>query len=271
MTILQILVLAIVQGLTEFLPISSSAHLILTPAFADWPDQGLGFDLAVHVGTLIAVVSYFRHDVRQLFVGWCQSLAGRQSLEGRLAWYVILATIPACVVGLVFMDFIETWGRSIIVIACTTIFFGLLLGLADRFAGKLDLSNLRWGGALSVGLAQAIALIPGTSRSGITITAGLFLGLGRKAASRFSFLMAIPITALAAGAKLVDMVQEPVPVDWMALALGVLLSAITAFLAIHYFLKWLNRFGLWPYVWYRLALGILLLVLLYSGFFGNGA
>ena len=268
MTLLQILVLAIVQGLTEFLPISSSAHLILTPAIADWPDQGLGFDLAVHVGTLIAVVSYFRSDIRGLFVGWCQSLTGRRSTESRLAWYVILATIPTGIVGILLMDVIEVWGRSVAVIATTTIVFGLLLGLADRFAGKLDLGSLRWGGALSIGLAQTLALIPGTSRSGITITAGLFLGLDRKAASRFSFLMAIPITALAAGAKLVDMVQESAPVDWVALGIGTLLSAITAFLAIHYFLKWLDRFGLWPYVWYRLGLGAVLLALLYSGFFG---
>jgi undecaprenyl-diphosphatase len=267
MTILQILVLAIVQGLTEFLPISSSAHLILTPAVADWPDQGLGFDLAVHVGTLIAVVTYFRSDISALFLGWCQSLKGRHSSDSRLAWYVILATVPTGVVGLMFMDRIEEWGRSVAVIATTTIVFGLLLGLADRCAGKLGLSSLRWGGALTVGLAQALALIPGTSRSGITISAGLFLGLDRKAASRFSFLMAIPITALAAGAKLVDMVQEAAPVEWTALAIGTLLSAITAFLAIHYFLKWLDRFGLWPYVWYRLALGGVLLVLLYSGFF----
>lgn len=268
MTILQILVLAIVQGLTEFLPISSSAHLILTPALADWPDQGLGFDLAVHVGTLIAVVSYFRADIGALAAGWFQSLRGQHSSDSRLAWYVILATIPTGIVGILFMDFIEVSGRSVAVIATTTIVFALLLGLADRFAGRLDLKSLRWGGALTVGLAQTLALIPGTSRSGITITAGLFLGLNREAASRFSFLMAIPITALAAGAKLVDMIEEPVAVDWLALFIGTLLSAVTAFLAIHYFLKWLNRFGLWPYVWYRLALGAMLLALLYSGFFG---
>lgn len=267
MTLLQILVLAIVQGLTEFLPISSSAHLILTPALADWPDQGLGFDLAVHVGTLFAVVTYFRRDIAALISGWCRSLGGQRSEDSRLAWYLVLATIPTGLVGILFMDQIEHWGRSVAVIATTTIVFGLLLGLADRFAGKLDLASLRWPGALVIGLAQVLALIPGTSRSGITITAGLFLGLDRKAAARFSFLMAVPITALAAAAKLAAMVRDSVPVDWVALAIGTLLSALTAFLAIHYFLKWLNRFGLWPYVWYRLALGVLLLALLYGGFF----
>lgn len=269
MTLLQIFVLAIVQGLTEFLPISSSAHLILTPAVADWPDQGLGFDLAVHVGTLFAVVTYFRADLAALFSGWIRSLSGQHSQDSRLAWYLVLGTIPAGLVGLAFMEQIELAGRSVAVIATTTVVFGLLLGLADRFAGKLDLSSMRWPSALVIGMAQALALIPGTSRSGITITAGLFLGLDRKAAARFSFLLAIPITALAAGAKLVDMIQEAAPVDWIALALGTVLSAITAFLAIHYFLKWLNRFGLWPYVWYRLALGAVLFALLYSGFFAN--
>ncbi|QCF24676.1 undecaprenyl-diphosphate phosphatase [Hydrocarboniclastica marina] len=269
MTTLQILVLAIVQGLTEFLPISSSGHLILTPALADWPDQGLGFDLAVHVGTLLAVVVYFRQDIRSLASAWWKSLRGSPSADSRLAWYVVLGTVPAGLVGLLFMDFIEEWARSVAIIATTTILFGLLLGLADRMAGRLDLTNMRWGGALFVGVAQALALVPGTSRSGITITAGLFLGLSRKAAARFSFLLAIPITALAASAKLFTMVREDVPVDWVALLSGTVFSAITAFIAIHFFLKWLDQFGLWPYVWYRLALGTVLLVLLYSGFFGS--
>lgn len=269
MTLLQILVLAVVQGLTEFLPISSSAHLILTPALADWPDQGLGFDLAVHVGTLIAVVAYFRRDIAEIVGGWFRSFRGPASTESRLGWYLILATIPTGIVGLLFMGLIETEGRSVALIATTTIFFGLLMGLADRYAGERKLTQLRWPGALAIGLAQVLALVPGTSRSGITITAGLFLGLDRKAAARFSFLMAIPITALAALAKLVDMLQAPEPVEWLALTIGVILSAFTAFLAIHYFLKWLNRFGLWPYVWYRVALGLLLFGLLYSGFFGH--
>lgn len=267
MTLFQVLVLAIVQGITEFLPISSSAHLILTPAIADWQDQGLGFDLAVHVGTLIAVVAYFRRDIRALISGWWKSLGGQHSTESRLAWYVIMATIPTGLAGILVIDLVEDWGRSVAIIATTTIVFGLLLGLSDRYAGKLELENMRWGGALTVGLAQVLALIPGTSRSGITITAGLFLGMDRTAASRFSFLLAIPITLLAAALKLVSMIQESTPVDWSALAIGTLLSAMTAFVTIHYFLKWLNRFGLWPYVWYRLALGLVLFALLYSGFF----
>ena len=198
MELTHIIWLALVQGLTEFLPVSSSAHLILVPQLLGWPDQGLDFDVAVHLGTLIAVVAYFRHDIVKLFLAWFASITKRtMTPEARLAWGVILGTIPAGLVGLLFKDYIEVYLRSPMVIAATTIIFGLLLWLADRRA-RLERSelSLNWQDFLVIGGAQAIALIPGTSRSGITLTAGLLLGLTREAAARYSFLVSIPISVL---------------------------------------------------------------------------
>lgn len=256
MDFIHALILGIVQGITEFLPISSSAHLILTPVLGGWEDQGVAFDLAVHVGTLLAVVIYFRHDVGTLLRDAFYSLRQRRQVgHSRLAWAVVIGTIPTGLAGLLLLDLIETSLRSVQVIFITTLFFGLLLGWAD-FTGKKQRSidSITWKDAIWVGLAQSLALIPGTSRSGATITAGLMLGLERQAASRFSFLLAIPITALAASVKLLEVASENVPVDWQAFLIGTLTSFITALTAIHYFLKWLNQFGMWPYVIYRLLL-----------------
>ncbi|HDZ16321.1 MAG TPA: undecaprenyl-diphosphate phosphatase, partial [Methylophaga aminisulfidivorans] len=179
MDFLHILALAILQGLTEFLPISSSAHLILLPIIADWQDQGLAFDVAVHVGTLSAVILYFRKTIVILSADWFSSLKQRQSVgDSKLAWAVIFGTIPVGLAGLFLGDYVETSLRSPLVIAITTIVFGLLLGWADWRGKRIRNENqLTWHDVLFIGIAQAIALIPGTSRSGITITAGLMLGL----------------------------------------------------------------------------------------------
>jgi undecaprenyl-diphosphatase len=256
--------LGIIQGITEFLPISSSAHLILTPALTGWQDQGVAFDLAVHVGTLLAVVLYFRRDLTALVVDGLQSLKQRKIIgQGRMAAYLVAGTIPAGLAGLLLLDLIESDLRSVQVIFGTTVLFGLLLGWADlRMRGNRELGALTWKDALIVGAAQALSLVPGTSRSGATITAGLMLGLSRQAASRFSFLLAIPITALAASAKLVDVAESGASVDWAAFAIGGAVSFVTALTAIHYFLKWLNRFGMWPYVIYRLLLAAVIYVVL---------
>ncbi len=263
MDLIQITVLALVQGLTEFLPISSSAHLILVPVLTHWQDQGLAFDVAVHVGTLLAVVGYFRHELGRMIVAWFDSLRRRRlSPDGRLAWGVLLGTIPAGLAGLAFKDFIETSLRSPLVIATTTVVFGLLLGVADRWGrrrrGEYDMA---WRDVLLIGAAQALALVPGTSRSGITMTAGLFLGLTREAAARFSFLLSIPIIALAGGLLTLDLVAAAEPVDWAALGLGVALSALAAYTCIYLFLKLLERMGMLPFVVYRLLLGALLFAL----------
>lgn len=258
-----ILALAILQGLTEFLPISSSAHLILLPLIAGWEDQGLAFDVAVHVGTLSAVIFYFRNTLKKLIQDWTQSLILRkQSGDSYLAWAVLLGTIPAGLAGLLLNDLVDTHLRSPLVIAITTIGFGLVLGWADWYGKRQrTLTHLNWKDILYIGLAQAISLIPGTSRSGITMTAGLMLGLNRQAAAQFSFLLSIPIIILAGGWITVKLLKSAIPIDWMVLGFGAFFSAISAYLCIHFFMKIINQIGMWPFVLYRLLLGCVLLVL----------
>jgi undecaprenyl-diphosphatase len=263
METLQIVVLAIVQGLTEFLPISSSAHLILVPVILKWPDQGLVFDVAVHVGSLLAVMLFFRHEIIAMTQAWFASvLKKRHSRDSRLAWWVILGTLPAVVFGLFFKDVVETDLRSPLVIAWATIGFGMLLGVADRVQRHVrDEYSMSWKDVLLIGFFQALALIPGTSRSGITMTAGLFLGLNRQAAARFSFLLSIPLIVASGVFKTKDLMESAVPVEWGMLLLAVVLSAGSAWLCIHFFLQLINRIGMMPFVIYRLVLGVFLLYL----------
>ncbi|MGC9385606.1 MAG: undecaprenyl-diphosphate phosphatase [Hydrogenovibrio sp.] len=260
---IQIAWLAIIQGLTEFLPISSSGHLILMPQLFGWPDQGLAFDVAVHIGTLTAVLWYFRQDVWYMTRDWSQSLVTRQpTSNSRLAWWVILATIPAVAFGLVINNGLENSLRDPLIIAATTIGFGALLWWSDVKGQRIrDEHSLRFKDIVIIGLAQALALIPGTSRSGITMTAALMLGLTREAAARFSFLLSIPIILGAGLLKLRDLLKSDLPVDWTAMIAGVIISAVTAYIVIALFLKWINTIGMAPFAWYRFALGALLLVL----------
>ena len=263
MDFIQIIALALLQGLTEFLPISSSAHLILLPIIAGWEDQGLAFDVAVHVGTLTAVVLYFRKTLTTLSVDWLASISQRSMIgESRLAWAVLLGTIPVGLAGLLLGDIIETHLRSPLIIAITTIVFGLMLGWADwRSKQQRDEQGLSFFDVLFIGFAQAIALIPGTSRSGITITAGLMLGLTRQAAARFSFLLSIPVIILAGGLKAIELIQSDLATDWFAIMMGTGSSAISAYICIHFFLKMIEKIGMWPFVLYRLVLGAILLQL----------
>jgi len=256
-----ILVLALLQGITEFLPISSSAHLILVPVLSGWADQGLAFDVAVHVGTLAAVVAYFRVEILTIITDWLRSLVTRQSTpDSRLGWAVIFGTIPVGIAGLLLNDFVETVLRSPLVIALASIGFGLLLWWSDaRGARVRDEHSLGWKDVLTIGCAQALALIPGTSRSGITMTAGLALGLTRQGAARFSFLLSVPVIFLAGGLKAKELIASQAAVDWGALALGAGISGLSAYLCIHYFLKLLERTGMLPFVVYRVALGVVLL------------
>ncbi len=260
MDIIQIIVLALVQGLTEFLPISSSAHLILVPLITGWQDQGLAFDVAVHVGTLTAVVLYFRKEIGTMFLAWIDSLKGNHSEDSKLAWGVLIGTIPVGIAGLLFKDYIAGNLRTELVIAITTILFGLLLWYADR-SGKRnrDEHTLSWKDIIIVGCAQAVALIPGTSRSGITITAGLMLGLTAPAAARFSFLLSIPVIVLAGGMETLDYLEVANAGDVNDLIYGALISAFSAYLCIHYFLKLLEKINMTPFVIYRLLLGVVLL------------
>lgn len=265
MELWHIIVLAVIQGLTEFLPISSSAHLILPSQVFGWPDQGLAFDVAVHVGTLAAVIWYFRAEVGRLTVAWVgDAVRGRVGQDSGLAWAVIAGTIPAGLAGLLLNDFIETSLRSGLVIAVSTIGFGLVLWWSDAVGRRnRDLPALTMKDAVIIGVAQALALIPGTSRSGITITAALFLGFGREAAARFSFLLSIPLILAAGLLKTLELVEQGGATDWAAIALGAALSFVSAVVCIHLFLKFLERLGLMPFVIYRLVLGLLLLVVLW--------
>ncbi|MGB5444906.1 MAG: undecaprenyl-diphosphate phosphatase [Psychromonas sp.] len=267
MSTLQIVVLALIQGLTEFLPISSSAHLILPSQLLGWPDQGLAFDLILNIGTLSAVLIYFRMEVFNMSKAWVGNLRGEPSTQdSRLAWWIVWATVPAAIIGFLGKSLVETYLRSGYVIAVTTTIFGLLLWWADAKAQQLKTeyqTGLR--GALFIGCAQVLALIPGTSRSGITLTAGLMLGLTRNAAARFSFLMSIPIIAMASGYDLLKFILSDEYVDWQMLFLGAGISFVSAILCIHAFLILLNKVGMMPFVIYRLLLGGFLFYVLSGG------
>ncbi len=252
--------LAILQGLTEFLPISSSAHLVIPSFFLDWPDQGLAFDVAVHVGSLCAVMLYYRKDLIAMAGDWLRSLpSGTATEDSRAVWYIALATVPAGVIGLGMEDFIETNARSVPVIATTTLVFGIMLGLADRYASRAPGSApLTLAAAMLIGVAQSLALVPGVSRSGITMTAALFLNMSRQGAARFSFLLSIPVIAGAGLFKTWELIQQSGAVDWNVLMVGAALSGVTAYLCIALFLRFLDRVGFMPFVYYRVLLAAVL-------------
>ena len=254
---IQIIVLALIQGITEFLPISSSGHLVLPSLLTDWPDQGLAFDVGVHFGTLLAVIVYFRSTLFEMANSTLQWPVHRRYDE-HLDWVLklALATLPAAVVGLLGKDFIEANLRSVVVIATTTVVFGLLLGFADRKRGES--TQVGWDHATWIGLAQALALIPGTSRSGITITAALLLGLARTTAARFSFLLAIPTIAGAQLLLTLDLVETGFNAQWRDLLAGAAIAGLSAFWCIHFFILLVERTGMLPYVVYRLLLGLCL-------------
>ncbi|WP_094752652.1 undecaprenyl-diphosphate phosphatase [Psychromonas sp. CD1] len=265
MTTFQTVVLALIQGLTEFLPVSSSAHLILPSVLLGWPDQGLAFDVVLNFGTLSAVLIYFRHEISSMSRAWCYSLKSRkQTQDSKLAWWILFSTIPAAVIGFLLKDLVATYLRSGYVIAVTTLVFGLLLGWADS-RGTFLKNEYQTGfkGAMIIGFAQVLALVPGTSRSGITITAALMLGLTREAAARFSFLMSIPIIAMASGYNLLQFVLSDQSVNWSGLMLGVVITFFSAILCIHVFLLILNKVGMLPFVIYRIFLSALLFYVLF--------
>ena len=278
MPLTHIVVLALIQGITEFLPVSSSAHLIFPSQILGWQDQGLAFDVAVHLGTLLAVIVYYYRDLVQIAGHTLLSIVKRSNTpQSRLGWYIVLATIPAGLAGLVLEGYISTIARSIHVIAYTTIGFGLLLGLASYLNRKMNwntvvnvpqgrpdsLRRMTLVQTIIIGLAQALALIPGTSRSGITLTAGLFLGLRPEAAARFSFLLSIPIiiaSALLEGYKLV--VYEPQGANPIEMLIGITISFITALIVISMFMRYISKSGMALFVIYRLLLGAVLLYLI---------
>lgn len=258
---LQLVILSLVQGISEFLPVSSSAHLILVPVLTEWEDQGLAFDVALHLGSLLAVVLYFRRDLVAMTASWFRSLQTREpDADARLAWAVLFGTIPVGLAGLAFKDTIETVLRSPLYLAAGLIVFGIVLAWADlRHRGTRTEAQINWKDVLVIGCAQALALFPGTSRSGITITAALFMGMNREAASRFSFLLSIPVIVLASGLQIKSLLETPAPIQWGAMAAGIALSGASAYLCIHYFLAFIKRIGMMPFVAYRIVLGVILI------------
>lgn len=261
-------VLGALQGLTEVLPISSSAHLILVPWLLGWPESGLTFDVALHLGTLIALSLYFRRDIAELAVNALSGLAGGvRSSATRLPWYIIAGCVPAAIVGMTLEEPIEEIFRSNqAIIAALLIGFGLLLALADTMGSKrwrMDRVDLR--AAMLIGLAQCLALLPGVSRSGVTITAALFLGFSRETAARFSFLLSLPIVAGAALLKVGHLVGQGIPEgELQPLLIGIAVSALFGYISVALLLKLVQRYSLYPFVWYRLLAGGLVLLFLFN-------
>ena len=258
MTYLHAIVLGLVQGITEFLPISSSGHLILVPHIFGWPDQGQAFDAVIHIGTFAALVAYFRVELVKLATG---------ALSTRVALILLGATIPAGIGGLLFAKAIEANMRTPLLIAATTAFWGVVMWVADRRASGIPedredpLERVGWARGMTVGVAQAIALIPGTSRSGITITAGLGTGLDRATAARFSFLLGIPITAAAGGYKLLQLMKSGMPSGETGPLIAALVAAfLSGWLAVWFLVGYLRRRSLTPFVIYRLLLATAIVI-----------
>ena len=264
MDILQLIVLGIVQGLTEFLPVSSSAHLVLTSILLGWDDQGLVIDIAAHAGSLCAVIAYFRKELGNMLLAITRPSAAESASDIKMIISIVIATLPIVIAGLLFSSAIEEYLRSAHVIVFTTIFFALLLLYADRTAKNInDEYQLKWHGLIFNGCAQALALIPGTSRSGITLTAGLMLGLTRVAAARFSFLISIPTILAAILYKAIQVGNNQAPVDVMSAFTVFVVSGVVAYACIDVFLRLVSKIGIMPFVIYRLLLGVFLIGFLY--------
>lgn len=264
MNVFQALVLGIVQGLAEFLPISSSAHLSLVPYIFGWQDPGLAFDVALHLGTLAAVLWYFRVEWIALTKAGFDILRTRrvEGEEQRRALHIVIATIPGAIAGLLLRKYAETIFRAPVLTAIALIVMGALLWAADRFAPQARaLKDFRWTDALLIGLAQVFALLPGVSRSGSTMTAGRALGFDRTGAATFSFLMSMPITAAAAVVKVPEALREGVT---LPIVVGILASGISGWLAISVLLKYVSSKSFGVFAIYRFVLGAAVLLLIYT-------
>lgn len=260
MDFLQVIVLALVQGISEFLPISSSAHLVLVPKLLGWQDQGLAFDVAVHVGTLTAILFYFKDSLKKLLADFFASIMQRKKVgDSTLVWSVGFATLPVGLCGLALNDIIEQYARSGIIIAITTILFALVLFIADKNHGLKSEYDMTIKLAFIIGLAQAIALIPGVSRSGITMSAALLLGFNRTASANFSFLMSIPVILLAGLLETVKLANSPCHISWSDLILGTVISGVSAYICVRLFVVLISKMSMLPFVVYRLVLGVFLI------------
>ena len=269
MDLTQAITLGAVQGITEFLPISSTAHLILVPWLMGWPDPGATFDVALHLGTLVALILYFRNDWLGLItsgIGWLRG--DRTDPTGHLAIYIVLATIPGALLGALFQHQIETALRSPLIISITLVALALLLVLAERVGRQTtDIKHITLPDSLTVGFAQALALVPGVSRSGITITAGLFRGMTRATAARFSFFLSTPIIAGAVAKKFLDLFKEGIPSGaTMPFIAGILVSGVVGYLSIAFLIRYLSTHNTYVFIYYRIALGFLVFLAFLGGF-----
>lgn len=270
MSILQAIVLGIVQGISEFLPISSSGHLILIPQLFGWPDQGAVFDVTMHLATLTAVLWVFKDEVKKLILGF---IGKGEKKDQRLAWMIIVATIPAVIAGVVFGDAIEVTFRSAKLVAVSLIFWGIVLAIADQVAERrtyshsevgagFSLRSVTWKNAIAAGIGQAIALIPGSSRSGLSISGGLFTGLDRVTAARFSFLLGIPATAGAITLTLAKAFAHQTSIDWLPTLVGFAVCLVAGIFSIRWLLKLISKTS---YVWfavYRILIAVLIFLLI---------
>jgi undecaprenyl-diphosphatase len=270
-SLLEAIVLGIVQGLTEFLPISSTGHLRIVPALAGWEDPGAAFTAVTQLGTMTAVLLYFRADLVRIGRAWLRSIgdrSARSELDARLGWYIVLGTVPIGIFGVLFKDQIETGARDLYLIGVALIALGLVLLLADTVGARdRGIEEVRTKDGFAIGMAQALALIPGVSRSGATITAGLFLGLDRTAAARFSFLLSIPAVVLSGLLELGSILtgEEGEHVGAVPLAVATLLAFASGYWAIAFLLRYLSTHSMAIFVVYRVALGALVLALAGAG------
>jgi undecaprenyl-diphosphatase len=270
MTVFQAVVLGVVQGITEFLPISSIAHLRLVPALLGWPDPGAAYSAVIQLGTLAAVLAYFARDLRVMTRAAILGVVDGRPLgrrEARLAWYIVVGTLPIVVLGLGLKRHIVGPFRSLYVISGSLILLGILLWIAERTASfDRDVEKIGWWDSQLIGLAQALSLIPGSSRSGTTMTAAMFVGLTREAAARFSFLLGIPAVGAAGVYELLELIQHGLGgAGTASLIVGIVTSAASGYLAIDLLLRYLRTRTMHPFVWYRIGLGVLLLALLARG------
>ncbi len=262
------IILGLVQGITEFLPISSSAHIFVVSQLLGWQDPGAAFTAVSQIGTELAVIVFFRRDIARIISAWAQSLfkpALRSGIDARMGWYIIVGTIPIAVIGLIFSHQIETAARNLWLVSGTLIGFGIILGVADALGRhRLALANLNAKDGILFGLGQALALIPGVSRSGATISTGLALGYTREAAARYAFLLAIP-AVVASGLYEATKIGSDPTVEWGPTILATVIAFVTGFAVIAWLLRWVTTRSYLPFVIYRIALGLLLIILLLTG------
>jgi undecaprenyl-diphosphatase len=265
---IEALILGVVQGLTEFLPVSSSAHILIVSQLFGWEDPGAAFTAVTQIGTELAVLLYFRKDLVRIISTWAHSLVSpslRRNLDARMGWYIIIGTIPVVILGVLFADQIETGARNLWLVAFTLIIFGLVLGFADRVGRKQkSLASLNAGQGIMFGLGQALALIPGVSRSGATISTGLLLGYTREAAARYSFLLAIP-AVLGSGFYEARKIGSDANVSWGPTIMATVIAFIIGFAVIAWLLRWVSTRSFTPFVIYRVGLGLLVMILLGTG------